>query len=479
VNDKRTVTIFYTDIKGSTPLANTLGGVEMGRLKGSHFQLIRTLVETYNGSYIKSLGDGVLGYFNNPADALFFATSLQQIEQYHPGLERFNFEVKIGMAHSEVIVDSDIDGVGANLAARVLGKSQPGEVIFESGAYDALCHHWSPDKCSSLVKDLGEHELKGFPAPRHLFLFDWRKLNADDHLVADLVSKQLKFAGFELTNTTSVRLDATGRIFWPVSPRDLATAIHRGQLEAIKILSYCGWKTHLFVTDSEQLFADGQADTRFENKIKEFAKSIGVKIEQVDYMSKMFATDAQDLPALLASFNRSASANTVRAIFNMEGKEYPDRDNLIKNRTLLKFLRPVFTIVAFQKFLSEYSPEPIMVIAGDDENTRWNNVLASERLYDRINMVFNPELRKGESTELQKERWPLWLSKEQFIGDMNGTNLLDWAFRLFVVLPNFPFFQTICGRYCGLDCGAAPESCERTNLVRDKLADEVRGKCWD
>lgn len=481
--ESKTLTIVYTDLSGSSAFTKNVGNVPAYILKGMHFTRAGALLLRFKGTKVKETGDGILAYFENSASALRFASALQIIEQ-----KLSPFGIKIGMAHGDVIVDlikeevRDISGNGANFGARVQGIAKAGEVVIDEQAFNNFRNELGKSYEVFAKSFEPNPALKDYPEIHHLWQFDWRGYNLQEHLVAEMVTQQLDRAGFELTNFTDGTLDKPGKIFWPVSPRLLATAIHRGQLEAIRLLSICGWKVYLFITDSESLFSiPTPSAEQFERKIIEYALSIGIKIEQVYYMSRFYAADVKNIPEMLARFHDSASANTVRDIVKMEGKDYEDGYNIVMNRTLLKFLRPTFTTVAFQKFLDDNPIEKIMIIAGSDERTRWNVICTTQKLYDRMPMVFNPELKKGGHTQLQGEEWPFWRSKQQFLDDMDGTNLLDWAFKLFVLLPNFPNNTTLCSdqHYCDKPCDQkCLGDCPQIKGVGDRLAEGVKGKFW-
>jgi hypothetical protein len=459
----------------------------MHYLKEAHFQVAKQLMQEYEGHYIKDLGDGILGYFFSPEKAVIFATALQSLDQTRPGLSFSPLGIKIGMAHRAVIikdgVPEDVDGKGANLGQRVQTMSESGQVILEKGTYEFLCDHWSRVGCDKLVKDIGEHQLRGFelePLER-LWSFDWQTYNSQQNVVGSLVGRQLDRAHFVLTNSSNVPLHLGGNIFWPVSGRQIATAIHRGQIEAMRLLAICGWTIHLFITDSEYLFDEKHVPNEdFQKQVEAYAATIGVKIAEVEYISRLFSTSRRDLPDLLSRFNKSASSITVAEVLEMEGKAYPDRENLVKKRSLLKFLRPTFTTVAFLKFVNDNAGDKIMVVAGYDESARWTGILR-DGFTNQMNMVFNPILTKGSNTELQGDKGPFWYSKEELIEAMadTNTNLMEWAYNLFVLLPKFPSGLSICQRYCDPTCGKTLQDCPNIQNIRDRVAMDVKGKCWE
>jgi len=59
--------------------------------------------------------------------------------------------------------DGDISGVAVNVAARVLGKADAGEVLVSRSISDLLAGE------AFAFEDRGEHDLKGIPDAHRLF----------------------------------------------------------------------------------------------------------------------------------------------------------------------------------------------------------------------------------------------------------------------------------------------------------------------
>ncbi len=479
---QKTVSICYTDIRGSTELNRLLGNDRTKILKNEHFRIAEELVKNNSGKPVKRLGDGILCYFSNPAHASQFASQLQWIESDHPGLVRWHFEIKIGLTHGHVIVDDDdIMGTGANLGARVGALADVGQILFDKRTYEALESQWGREKVDSLCFRLGEYDLKD-AGKEQIWEFNWKKLNLEEGLVPNLVREHLTDTGFEIQNNENVPISKGGKIFWPVVPRNVATAIHRGQLEAIKLLSFCGWTTDLFIADITNLSSPENVDKNFEERINEYAESIGVSINQVVYMSKVFTPNSSDFPRLQSIFKELATTLEVKDIFEYEGKSYEDKKELVSSYKVLDFLRPAYTVVALLMFIEKNSQEQIMVIAGNDERVQWMDVLARKSLYNRMNIIFNPELKKGKHLMRQTKDWPYWLSKKGCLSEMEGTNLAEWLFKLFVLLPKFPSNEdtvkrAICDRCCKKkDCGDPLYKCEKSTEIGPHLLKAISDK---
>lgn len=117
----------------------------------------RTITE-HQGRIVKTLGDGLLATFPTASDAI---AALRAIRT---GAARRDLTVRGGIHTAEIeVLGTDITGVGVHIAARVEALAEPGELWVTSTVHDVVA--------GSRVQldDRGEHELKGFDVPFHLY----------------------------------------------------------------------------------------------------------------------------------------------------------------------------------------------------------------------------------------------------------------------------------------------------------------------
>ncbi|MFC4711689.1 adenylate/guanylate cyclase domain-containing protein [Planococcus dechangensis] len=132
------VTILFTDLKGSTALYEEAGDANAyGRVR-SHFDFLTEHIKQNSGSVVKTIGDAVMAVFSKPADGVKAALAIQQ------KLDAFNEQtndtllLRLGLFSGPAIAVNSNDrldyfGRTVNLAARVQGQGDAGEVII-SGA---------------------------------------------------------------------------------------------------------------------------------------------------------------------------------------------------------------------------------------------------------------------------------------------------------------------------------------------------------
>ena len=128
-------TFMFTDIVGSTNLAELLGNEAWEQLLRWHDDMLRRLVASAGGEIVNSTGDGFFVAFEAARPALDCAVAIQRglVEQRQSS--GFALSVRIGLhtAAANRRIDAggaiDYSGVGVNLAARVAGLAGGGEVL--------------------------------------------------------------------------------------------------------------------------------------------------------------------------------------------------------------------------------------------------------------------------------------------------------------------------------------------------------------
>lgn len=161
------VTVVFTDIAGSTDLAESLGDGEWEAVLGAHRRTVREVLAANAGREVGTQGDGFLVRFDRPADAVAFAVALQRRLDHDRVRGTFSPQVRIGV-HMGEATDNDGDLVGRvlNLASRVTAAADPGEILVTEPVADHL------PTAGGLV-DRGLVPLRGVAQPRHLLAVRW------------------------------------------------------------------------------------------------------------------------------------------------------------------------------------------------------------------------------------------------------------------------------------------------------------------
>ncbi len=149
---RKTVTVLFCDVVGSTPLGERLEPESVRRVMTRFFEEMRAVIERHGGTVEKYIGDAVVAFFGTPVlhedDAL---RAVRAAEEMGEALEILNAELepawgvslrtRIGVNTGEVVVGGTTPG-GAlvvsdavNVAARLEQTAAPGEVLLGPETY--------------------------------------------------------------------------------------------------------------------------------------------------------------------------------------------------------------------------------------------------------------------------------------------------------------------------------------------------------
>jgi len=131
------VAFLFTDLHSSTALYERVGDAAAYEIVRRHFAFLAGIVLENNGVVVKTIGDAVMAVFGDPVDAVKAALAMQvriaEFEQTNGDSDR-RLTIKLGV-HSGGSVRVEIDdrpdyfGSAVNLAARLRGQSQDGDVV--------------------------------------------------------------------------------------------------------------------------------------------------------------------------------------------------------------------------------------------------------------------------------------------------------------------------------------------------------------
>jgi class 3 adenylate cyclase len=160
VHGRALVTLLFTDLVGSTAMANRLGDAAWRTLLSDHFESARTQLERFHGREVKTTGDGLLAAFEGPAQALQGAAAIRQ------NANKEDLHVRVAVHVGEVeIVGSDLRGVAVHEAARIMAEAGDDEILV-SETTRALA------LTSGLAfEDRGTRSLKGLSGEWRLFAY--------------------------------------------------------------------------------------------------------------------------------------------------------------------------------------------------------------------------------------------------------------------------------------------------------------------
>ncbi len=126
----------FTDLKGSTAMYEADGDATSFSKVKAHFDILLSEIEGHHGALIKTIGDAIMASFDDPADAMRCAISMQRRVHAESDLV-----LKLGLHYGRamaVTLNDRLDYFGAtvNRAARLEGQSSGGDVVCSRTVYD-------------------------------------------------------------------------------------------------------------------------------------------------------------------------------------------------------------------------------------------------------------------------------------------------------------------------------------------------------
>ena len=134
------LTVIFTDLYGSTELYNQIGDATAFGLVMRHFDILRAAIVAEGGAEVKTMGDAVMAVFQRPVSGLRALLRAQE-ELAHLEAGDGPFTLKAGMHYGPCIavtLNGQLDYFGStvNIAARLEGLSEGGDVVVSSAVHD-------------------------------------------------------------------------------------------------------------------------------------------------------------------------------------------------------------------------------------------------------------------------------------------------------------------------------------------------------
>ncbi len=166
-----TVTFLYTDIQGSTDLAQKYPDA-LQTLLMRHHAIVRGAIEAHRGVVFRLAGDSFAAAFHTAANALAAALDAQRklfAEEWKPAPIRVRMGINTGAARAKGLdsLDGEYEGY-STLArvARVMALAHGGQILLSNSTRELVRDALPPDIS---LRDMGEHKLKGFLSAERLY----------------------------------------------------------------------------------------------------------------------------------------------------------------------------------------------------------------------------------------------------------------------------------------------------------------------
>ncbi len=173
----KVLTVMFTDLKGSTSMAETAGDLATRMILKAHNEIVFAAIKANNGTLVKTIGDGTLSHFPTAQDGVRGAAAIQKgIDTYNAtSNSKVPIIVRIGLHTGKVIFEkNDIFGDVVNTASRFESSANGGEIYISEETHNAL-----DDKNEIYNRYIKMATLKGKKEPVKIFKVFWNPQEAD------------------------------------------------------------------------------------------------------------------------------------------------------------------------------------------------------------------------------------------------------------------------------------------------------------
>jgi len=166
---RRPLTLMFTDIVGSSALAEERGNEFAMKVVRVHNMIVKSTISHYGGQYIKHTGDGILAAYDDAQMAVKGGAVIQRcVREHNTEFPDLPLDLRIGLNGGETITEGDdVFGSSVNLASRVCALAGAGQVF-----------------CTGIIRsrakavkipfaDRGEHAVKGYKDPIPVYEVLW------------------------------------------------------------------------------------------------------------------------------------------------------------------------------------------------------------------------------------------------------------------------------------------------------------------
>src|SRR5215217_4569577 len=164
---RRLAAIVAGDISGYSRLMQADEEGTHVRVKRIERDLIQPSIVEHHGSLVKTTGDGFIAIFDSPVEAVRCSIVIEQnlIGRNASLPKDTRIEYRIGVNLGDVIVEpDDVYGDGVNIATRIEGIAEPGQVYISGAIYEQIKH-----KVVCGYESLGDRKVKNITDPVRVY----------------------------------------------------------------------------------------------------------------------------------------------------------------------------------------------------------------------------------------------------------------------------------------------------------------------
>jgi len=180
---KSPITVMFTDLAGSTSYFEKYGDTVGVAWLEEHNQIVIPQLTAHEGVLVKTIGDSVMGYFNDSQKAIQAAIAMQRriFEENQKRTDSDRMYVRVALHHGlGYLRGGDVFGDVVNVTARIAKACLPGQILVSEAVY-----HSASENSSLRFQSVGDMQFHGKSSKEALHEVLW----TDDNTYAELRRK--------------------------------------------------------------------------------------------------------------------------------------------------------------------------------------------------------------------------------------------------------------------------------------------------
>jgi predicted ATPase/DNA-binding SARP family transcriptional activator/class 3 adenylate cyclase len=163
-----TVTFLFTDIEGSTKLAQDYRHV-WEELRSRHHTILNKAIETHSGYIFQIIGDAFCAAFSTAEDAVHAALKAQIDLSAEKWMQGVSIKVRMGIHTGKAKIQKSGEYHGylaMSRVQRIMAAAHGGQILLSLAAQNQVFDDL-PENVT--LRDMGEHQLKNIVQPEHIY----------------------------------------------------------------------------------------------------------------------------------------------------------------------------------------------------------------------------------------------------------------------------------------------------------------------
>jgi adenylate cyclase len=158
--EKRVITVFFSDIRGFTPMSEVLSAEEVVHLLNEYFTAMTTIIFKYEGTIDKFMGDAIMAVYGAPIEmsdhaeravfaAIEMSAKMKELQAKWRAEGKREVNIGIGINTGEVVVGNigsnermEYTSIGdnVNLTQRLESVAEKGQILISAATYERVKH---------------------------------------------------------------------------------------------------------------------------------------------------------------------------------------------------------------------------------------------------------------------------------------------------------------------------------------------------